>query len=247
MIRLFAIAAVSVALIWAPGAAAQSAPNVEVEIWSWSIDPDETLMRLPVAARDIQSWVSAADYPAAARRQGKQGKIIAEVDVGTDDRILDCRIVRRAELTLLASAVCPILTRNGSFRHALAADGSPRVGKVGVTIHFALRDPDAPVLPLIMVSPPPPLYSRNAAPLDPADLIVRNAGSAVFPFREPKVGVRITPEGVVTSCRISDSAGTDEGDVRICRQVSATRFAPALDRAGKPATGYAALRPRLVH
>lgn len=76
---------------------------------------------------------TSRDYPAEARRQGWQGKVIADVTVGVDGRPTACKIVKSSGYAILDERTCDILRTRPRF--VIAHD------EKGMAIEQTLRTP----------------------------------------------------------------------------------------------------------
>jgi protein TonB len=74
---------------------------------------------------DQGGWFPQDSYPPAARRAGAEGRVSVSVDVGTDGRVIACRVTSTSGNDDLDKATCRLATRNGRFEPARGPDGSP--------------------------------------------------------------------------------------------------------------------------
>ncbi|KQM64940.1 hypothetical protein ASE75_07680 [Sphingomonas sp. Leaf17] len=79
-------------------------------------------------------WFPQDSYPAAARREGAEGRVSVTVGIGVNGRVTDCRVVSSSGNADLDGATCRLATRNGRFTPARDADGQP------VASSFTLRN-----------------------------------------------------------------------------------------------------------
>ena len=79
-------------------------------------------------------WFPQDSYPAAARREGAEGRVSVTVGIGTNGRVTDCRVVSSSGNADLDGATCRLATRNGRFTPAKDAGGQP------VASSFTLRN-----------------------------------------------------------------------------------------------------------
>jgi protein TonB len=68
-------------------------------------------------------WVTNADYPAAAMREEREGKVGFTLDVSPEGRITKCAISSSSGHADLDSATCVLLQRRGRF-HPTKSGGS---------------------------------------------------------------------------------------------------------------------------
>ncbi len=79
-------------------------------------------------------WFPQDSYPAAARREGAEGRVSVTVGIGTNGRVTDCRVVSSSGNAELDGATCRLATRNGRFTPARNAEGQ------SVASSFTLRN-----------------------------------------------------------------------------------------------------------
>lgn len=88
-----------------------------------------------VAPRGNQGdWFPQDSYPAAARREGVEGRVSVTVSIGPNGRVTDCRVLSGSGNADLDATTCRLATRNGRFTPARDADGQP------VASSFTLRN-----------------------------------------------------------------------------------------------------------
>lgn len=85
---------------------------------TWGINP--AARAIPV--RNPGGWFTDNDYPAAARRRGATGRVVAIVTADADGHVKACRIVNSSKDADLDKATCDLAKRRG--RYQPGADGS---------------------------------------------------------------------------------------------------------------------------
>ena len=100
----------------------------------------------PVIDRNVVV-VREDDYPATARRDGAQGRVIVVVKVLTDGTVSNCFIARTSDSADLDSATCRLFRLRGRFRPALDEFGAPVETWTRQSVLWTLA-PDAPVPPM---------------------------------------------------------------------------------------------------
>lgn len=193
---------------------------------------DPELIRSPEPLEGLRDWVSASDYPEAARREGRDAQVFMEVAVDATGRATGCRVafVQRAGGADFEKQACAIVMSRGRFRHGIDAEGNARPGIVRLVMTFSLRDSTRPAY---APPPPPGPVPGNAPPRlrDPLGLTL--AGPVdLFPNRRPTAFLDVDRNGRVSHCQIGASAGTDGGDAAVCRHLTALRFEAARDSDG---------------
>jgi protein TonB len=87
--------------------------------------PAVNLSRVLKPRGDQGGWFPQDSYPPAARRAGAEGRVSVSVDVGTDGRVIACRVTSTSGNDDLDKATCRLATRNGRFEPARDASGAP--------------------------------------------------------------------------------------------------------------------------
>jgi hypothetical protein len=239
IMRVGTIAA-AIGVFVAPAAAAQAvtaAPHVAV---GGFVDLDFDSMRAIETVGAPSEWLRPSDYPAAAIAARSEAFVEVRLDILPDNRIVACasssalaistsaddfqRLDTPAD-SILIKAACDLLRARGRFRHGLDRDGHPRGGSYSMDVNFTLNA----VHPKIVGTQLPRFdmtFAKRAKPVDPSALVFRG-DAATFPNVNPVVNIAISKQGLASRCRIVISAGTDAGDVTLCRRVLALRFVPA--------------------
>jgi hypothetical protein len=237
-VRLLRAAGAAIAATSA-SAAAQTAPDLppripEILLLESGDYGDAAMIRRSAARDGFRGWVLPADYPQAARREGREAQIFFDVAVGADDRITGCTVqMVQGNGDDFAERACEIVRQRGQFRHALDAEGRARPGIVTMVMTFTLRQPQQPSY---APGPAPgmgPRLQRPAGPARPNALTLRGPPT-IFVSEAPTAWLDIDARGRVTRCRIRSSTATDEGDASLCRHVARTRFLPAVGLDGEP-------------
>jgi TonB family protein len=93
----------------------------------------------PLASRRLrQAAFTEDDYPAAARRAGESGLVIAEWEVSEDGFAEDCRIVQSSGSLALDEASCRLVTARMRYDPARDAAGAPTRSIDGQHFHWVL-------------------------------------------------------------------------------------------------------------
>lgn len=74
-------------------------------------------------ARQIDGYISLADYPEAAKRAGAQGTVRVRYVVGVKGRVTNCSVTATSGSAALDEETCRLITRRYSFRPARDASG----------------------------------------------------------------------------------------------------------------------------
>lgn len=70
-------------------------------------------------------WVTSDDYPAAALRDGQQGRTGFRLQIGSDGRVTDCAVTQSSGSADLDQTACRMLVRRAHFTPARDASGNP--------------------------------------------------------------------------------------------------------------------------
>ena len=93
---------------------------------------------------DPRMLFSNEDYPAAAQKNNEQGTVRAELTIGVDGRVKDCRVIRSSNSVSLDTATCNILIRRAKFTPARDSNGNPVEDKYVTPPITWLLEQDAP-------------------------------------------------------------------------------------------------------
>lgn len=97
-------------------------------------------------AGDPSRWITAADYPAAARASRASGTVEFVLRVDTDGMVSDCTVTQSSGSKLLDSTTCKLLARRGRFVPARNSDNEPTSATWGNSISWSVprAESDAP-------------------------------------------------------------------------------------------------------
>lgn len=118
-----------------------AATKREQERWS-HLPKDPFAQRKPPSEaqpRGIQAnWVTPGDYPSAALREGRGGRVGYSLQVGTDGRVTKCTITSSSGHADLDTATCELLQRRARFDPAIGKDSNPTVGSWTQTVNWTI-------------------------------------------------------------------------------------------------------------
>lgn len=95
----------------------------------------------PVAARpsnDPSRWVTTADYPSGALRNGDQGTTRFRVVVGSNGKVLECEVTRTSGFEALDRAACSNVKRRARFEAATDETGARVVGTYSSVVKWQI-------------------------------------------------------------------------------------------------------------
>lgn len=84
-----------------------------------------TINKSAAAKGNPANWVTDADYPARAMREGKEGVTAVAWDINEQGRVENCRVTSSSGTPELDEAACRALTRRGRYSPALDQSGNP--------------------------------------------------------------------------------------------------------------------------
>lgn len=90
------------------------------------------------AKANLASYVSNADYPAAALRSEDEGTTRFRLTVAPDGKVSACTVTQSSGSRVLDEATCRIMKRRARFTPARGSDGRPTSDTVGSAIRWEL-------------------------------------------------------------------------------------------------------------
>lgn len=106
----------------------------------------KTFASAPKPVSSIHTLFSADDYPPSAIRLGQEGRVVAQVSIGSDGRITSCTITKSSGSTALDDATCRIAQRRARYTPAKDSTGSPVPSLDSISVNWTLPAPE-PVAP----------------------------------------------------------------------------------------------------
>jgi len=95
----------------------------------------------PVMPANVEAdWVTTADYPQLAWREGRQGVTAVSLHVGVDGRVTQCEITGSSGHEDLDIAACTALEQRARFTPALDARGRPVASVYTKRVRWRLSD-----------------------------------------------------------------------------------------------------------
>lgn len=82
----------------------------------------------PVPRGNIESWVTEADYPSAARKEGRTGTTYYRATITPAGRVSDCKILHSSGYKDLDLVACSQVRRIARFIPALDKENNPQEG-----------------------------------------------------------------------------------------------------------------------
>ncbi len=84
--------------------------------------------RVPEPKGAPGSWITAADYPASARREGRGGVVGFRLEIDKSGMVTACDVILSSGHRDLDNATCAVMAMRGSFVPARNARGAPALG-----------------------------------------------------------------------------------------------------------------------
>ena len=96
-------------------------------------EPQEAKPRGNAAA-----WASGMDYPSAALRESRTGKVGYTLAIDSEGRVTNCTITSTSGHADLDAATCSLLQRRARFEPAVGKDGKPIAGSWSSTMNWSM-------------------------------------------------------------------------------------------------------------
>lgn len=189
------------------------------ESWPRGAIPDDAFKRIDPAAH----------YPASALAAREEGTVHMELRVDSAGQVAGCKINESSLSAALDDAACALMRSQGKFLPALDSEGRPTNGVLAAQFRWTLP--------------------RETAEGD-AGVTVPSARD--FPMGEPGgmvMTVRVGADGRVEDCRFSTTGKFEiapNGMTPCDMFARETRYAPFVDKAGKPVAKRVIMRTDLT-
>jgi len=181
----------------------------------WVLPKADSDMR---ARANLASYISDADYPAAAIRAGEQGTVGFVLDISPEGLVSDCRVLSSSGSASLDEATCRIMRARPRFTPARDSEGHPIGDQLKARIRWVLP-PAEPVDLTAFVS------SADY----PAEAIRRREQGRI------EVYLHLSPDGSVTGCEVTRANGNTLLAARTCELIrDRVEFAPEDGTAAPP-------------
>ena len=207
------------------------APDLVSQRVNWVLPEQANTSR---ARASLASYISDSDYPADAIRNGEQGIVGFQLEVGPDGIVSSCRIVASSGSASLDTATCRIMQARARFTPARDGGGHAVPDVVTSRIRWVLP-PDEPDIEPDVIDLTPYITSADYPP------------EALRLHEQGLVGVELTvsPAGEVTSCTVTQPSGSAALDAHSCEVARArAHFMPSHDQSGRGVTS--ALKARIL-
>jgi len=156
------------------------------------------------ALANLASYISDADYPAAAIRAGEQGTVRFRLWIGPNGLVSDCRIEASSGSASLDEATCRIMRARARFTPAHDANGKAVEDTIASRIRWVLPAATDVDLSGFITSDDYPADARSR----------REAGRI-------EVELTLTADGHVSRCRVTHDNGSASLAAQTCELVRA--------------------------
>jgi protein TonB len=92
------------------------------------IPADKKTARAPVPKSNPASWITAADYPAAARKENRGGTVVFKLEIDRKGMVTACDILQSSGHRDLDNATCAAMAVRGEFEPARDYKGKRALG-----------------------------------------------------------------------------------------------------------------------
>jgi protein TonB len=100
---------------------------------------------MPVPIGNPGTWITADDYPPEAVRANRSGRVVADVDVGSDGKVISCKVSESSGTTSLDLKTCEIVMERGRFNPATDLKGRPTAGTYHMPVNWLVPDSAPPI------------------------------------------------------------------------------------------------------
>jgi TonB family protein len=108
--------------------------------WGMTEAAQAAIAAKPLPLQNMAAYISNADYPMQAVRNGEQGTSGVRFWVGQDGKPRDCEVVETSSSTLLDQTTCRIVTARARFSPALDREGKAVPSLSFTRIRWVLPD-----------------------------------------------------------------------------------------------------------
>lgn len=112
-------------------------PETIVDRPDYPVEPERDI---PTPIGSEYSWVTNADYPPAAWRNGDVGAVEYELDVDRTGAVTGCRITQSDATAILDAETCRLLRERAQFAPAKDADGKPIAAVFSSFVNWQRRE-----------------------------------------------------------------------------------------------------------
>jgi len=108
--------------------------------WKVDVAALRELGSLPEPRGNPALWILSDDYPSKPLRNGETGITRVHLEVGTDGRATDCRVIGSSGNTILDDRSCKLLLKRARFAPAKRKDGTAALAPYFRTIRWQIPD-----------------------------------------------------------------------------------------------------------
>jgi TonB family protein len=113
------------------------ATNLGVK-WGYPIEEQRRIVKPPRREKGLRGLFTAADYPAAALKDGRMGRAHVRLRIDDTGSITECSVLRSSGSAELDATTCKVLNERAKFDPARDVDGKATRGIVVTAVHWML-------------------------------------------------------------------------------------------------------------
>lgn len=113
------------------------ATNLGVK-WGYPVEEQRRIAKPPRREKGLRGLFTAADYPAAALKDGRMGRAHVRLRVTDTGAVTECSVLRSSGSAELDAATCKVLSERAKFEPAQDVDGKATRGIVVTAVHWML-------------------------------------------------------------------------------------------------------------
>ena len=185
----------------------------------------------PPQPRDQQAWLGKREVPPGILKRGERVQIVVALAVSAEGRAAGCTIIQSSGHSALDDHACELYRQRARFRPARDADGEVIAGTYETGAKWEAFKTAIDAETSKATAPEPDANVGRWVTTDdlPKGLLTRDEVVA------SDLALTVSPDGVVTTCRVSKPSAKPVLDRRACELVIArAHYKPAHDAAGMP-------------
>jgi TonB family protein len=106
--------------------------------WGYPVGEQRRIVKPPRREKGLRGLFTAADYPAAALKDGRMGRAHVRLRINEAGSITECSVLRSSGSAELDAATCKVLNERAKFDPAQDVDGKSTRGIVVTAVHWML-------------------------------------------------------------------------------------------------------------
>lgn len=117
-----------------------AAPPAPVVVQAPPAPPRPSLATRASPRGNPGDWFTEDYYPASAKREGVQGRVVVALTIGTNGRVTGCNVTTSSGNGELDAVTCRVATRSGRFSPAKDTEGNAIESNYTLPVRWQLRD-----------------------------------------------------------------------------------------------------------